>query len=72
MFIGSETKVNTENTTRGPLLITGGGKDNQAPPVLGKASLKKYNSSVISDFKLFEGVGHSLAIDSKWKEVARP
>ncbi len=69
-FAGSETKVNTENTTRGPLLITGGEKDNQAPPILGRASMKKYNSSVISDFKLFEGRGHSLIIDSGWKEIA--
>ncbi|MFK7770997.1 MAG: alpha/beta hydrolase [Saprospiraceae bacterium] len=69
-FAGSETKVNTENTKRGPLLITGGKKDNQAPPILGKASLKKYNSSVVSDFKLFEGRGHSLVIDNGWKEIA--
>ena len=69
-FAGTETKVNTQNTKRGPLLITGGEKDNQAPPILGKASIKKYNSAVISDFKLFEGRGHSLAIDSGWKEIA--
>ncbi len=69
-FAGSETKVNTENTNRGPLLITGGEKDNQAPPILGKASIKKYNSSVISDFKLFDGRGHSIAIDNGWKEIA--
>ena len=69
-FAGSETKVNTANTTRGPLLITGGEKDNIAPPILGKASLKKYNSSVITEFKLFEGRGHSLIVDHGWKEVA--
>lgn len=69
-FAGSETKVNTENTQRGPLLITGGEKDHQAPPILGKASIKKYNSAVVSDFKLFEGRGHSLIIDSGWKEIA--
>ena len=69
-FAGSETKVNTENTTRGPLLITGGEKDHIAPPILGKASLKKYNKSVITDFKLFEGRGHSLIVDHGWKEVA--
>lgn len=67
---GSETKVNTKNATRGPLLITGGEKDNQAPPILGKASLKKYDSSVISDFKLFENRGHSIAIDNGWEEIA--
>lgn len=69
-FAGIETKVNTNNTTRGPLLITGGSEDNQAPPILGKASIKRYNSSVISDFKLFEGRGHSLIIDNGWKEIA--
>jgi non-heme chloroperoxidase len=69
-FAGSETKVNTANKTRGPLLITGGEKDHIAPPILGKASLKKYNSSVISDFKLFEGRGHSLIVDHGWREVA--
>jgi non-heme chloroperoxidase len=69
-FAGSETKVNTENKTRGPLLITAGEKDNQVPPILGKASLKKYNSAVVSDFKQFEGRGHSLTIDSGWKDIA--
>ena len=67
---GSETKVNTANTTRGPLLITGGEKDHIAPPILGKASLKKYNSSVKTEFKLFEGRGHSLIVDHGWREVA--
>jgi non-heme chloroperoxidase len=67
---GSQTKVNTANTSRGPLLITGGEKDHIAPPILGKASAKKYNSSVITEFKLFEGRGHSLASDHGWKEVA--
>ncbi len=67
---GSETKVNTSNATRGPLLVTGGEMDHIAPPILGKASIKKYNSSVISDFKLFEGRGHSLIVDHGWKEVA--
>ncbi|HEY4328006.1 MAG TPA: alpha/beta hydrolase [Mucilaginibacter sp.] len=67
---GSETKVDTTNTTRGPLLITGGEKDHIAPPILGEASAKKYNSSVTTDFKLFEGRGHSLIVDHGWKEVA--
>ena len=69
-FGGSETKVNTANTSRGPLLITGGEKDHIAPPVLGKASLKKYNSSAITEFKLFESRGHSLIVDHGWKQVA--
>jgi non-heme chloroperoxidase len=69
-FAGIETKVDTSNTTRGPLLITGGANDNIAPPVLGKASAGKYNKSVVTDFKMFEGRGHSLIVDHGWKEVA--
>jgi pimeloyl-ACP methyl ester carboxylesterase len=69
-FVGSETKVNTGNATRGPLLITGGDKDHIAPPIFGKASMKKYNASVVTEFKLFEGRGHSLILDHGWKEVA--
>ena len=70
-FAGTETKVDTKNTTRGPLLITGGSKDNQAPPVLGKASMEKYDKSLITEFKLFENRGHSLVIDNGWKEIAQ-
>jgi pimeloyl-ACP methyl ester carboxylesterase len=69
-FAGSETKVNTENKTRGPLLITGGAQDHIAPPVLGRASLKKYNASVTTEFKLFQNRGHSLTMDHGWREVA--
>ncbi len=67
---GSETKVDTANSSRGPLLITGGEKDHIAPPILGRASAGKYNSSVVTDFKLFDGRGHSLIVDHGWKEVA--
>lgn len=66
----AETKVNTSNTNRGPLLITGGGNDHIAPPVLGQASAKKYNKSVVTEFKLFPDRGHSLASDHGWKEIA--
>ena len=68
-FMGSETKANTSNTSRGPLLITGGEKDHIAPSVLGRASLKKYNSSVITEFKLFQDRGHSLVVDHGWREI---
>jgi non-heme chloroperoxidase len=69
-FAGSETNVDTNNIKRGPLLITGGERDHIAPPILGKASAKKYKKSVVTDFKLFENRGHSLASDHGWKEVA--
>lgn len=67
----AETKVNTGNKTRGPLLITGGEKDHIAPPVFGKASVKKYSiSPAITEFKLFPNRGHSISIDHGWREVA--
>ncbi|AYB32997.1 alpha/beta hydrolase [Chryseolinea soli] len=69
-FAGNQTKVNTANTSRGPLLITGGEKDHIAPPILGQAALKKYPPSVKTEFKLFEGRGHSLIVDHGWKDVA--
>jgi len=69
-FAGSETKVNTGNINRGPLLITGGEKDHIAPPILGRASAGKYNKSVVTDFKLFAERGHSLASDHGWREIA--
>lgn len=69
-FFGSGTKVNTRNSTRGSLLITGGEKDNIAPPVMGRASAKKYPSTVVTEFKLFEGRGHSLIVDHGWPEIA--
>jgi pimeloyl-ACP methyl ester carboxylesterase len=66
----AETKVNTSNPNRGPLLITGGEHDHIAPPILGKASVKKYNDAVSTEFKLFTERGHSLIVDHGWKEVA--
>ena len=69
-FAGSETKVDTANLKRGPLLITGGERDHIAPPILGQASVGKYSKSVVTEFKLFEGRGHSLIVDHGWKEVA--
>lgn len=66
----SETKVNV-TATRGPLLITAGENDHLVPPVLSKAAFKKYSKSpTVTDFKLFPGRGHSLAIDHGWQEVA--
>jgi len=70
-FAGSQTKVDTANKKRGPLLITGGENDNIAPPVLGRASAKKYNAAVVTYFHLFSGRGHSLIIDHGWREVAQ-
>lgn len=67
----SETKVNTANATRGPLLITAGEKDHTVPPVLSKAAFSKYSKSpAVTEFKSFPARGHSITIDHGWHEVA--
>jgi non-heme chloroperoxidase len=67
----SPAKVNTKNATRGPLLITAGGKDHTVPAVISKQTLKLYRKSpAVTDLKEFPDRGHSLALDSGWRDVA--
>jgi non-heme chloroperoxidase len=70
-FPHSPAKVNTRNATRGPLLVTAGGKDRTVPRAISKATLRRYRkSSAVTDYKEFPDRGHSLTIDSGWREVA--
>jgi non-heme chloroperoxidase len=63
-------KVNTK-ATRGPLLITGGGKDHTVPEVVSRAAYHLYRKSpTVTDYKVFPDRGHSLTIDNGWREVA--
>lgn len=67
----SATKVNTENAGRGPLLLISGTADNTVPPVLVKSTLRVYSKSkAVTEYKEFAGRGHSLTIDSGWRELA--
>jgi pimeloyl-ACP methyl ester carboxylesterase len=67
----SPAGVDIANATRGPLLITGGTADHTVPLVSAKAAYELYGkSSAVTDFHEFEGRGHSLTIDSGWREVA--
>jgi len=67
----SPAKVDTANSTRGPLLITGGTADHTVPLVSAKATYGLYKkSSAVTDFHQFEGRGHSLTIDEGWRDVA--
>ena len=67
----SATKVNLENSRRGPLLLISGAEDHTVPPVLVRSTLKAYRkSSAVTEFKEFAGRGHSLTIDSGWRELA--
>ena len=68
---GSPAKVNTSNATRGPLLITGGGRDHTVPVAISKATVKRYRKSpAVTDYREFPDRGHSLTVDSGWREVA--
>jgi pimeloyl-ACP methyl ester carboxylesterase len=67
----SATKVNVANASRGPLLLVSGEKDNTVPPVMVRSNLKLYGKSpAVTEFKEFAGRGHSLVIDSGWRELA--
>jgi pimeloyl-ACP methyl ester carboxylesterase len=67
----SPAKVNTGNKTRGPLLLTAGGKDHTVPKAITTGTRKLYHKSpAITDFVEFPDRGHSLTIDSGWREVA--
>lgn len=67
----SQAKVNTDNSTRGPLLLISGTADHTVPDVVTRSTLKQYRrSSAVTDLRQFDGRGHSLTIDSGWKEVA--
>ena len=67
----SEAKVNTANQTRGPLLLISGKQDHTVPDVTTRSTLKRYrDSTAVTELRQFEGRGHSLTIDSGWREVA--
>jgi len=68
----SPAKVNTGNKTRGPLLITAGGKDHTVPHAISTATRRLYHKSpAVTDLKEFPDRGHSLTIDHGWREVAQ-
>jgi alpha-beta hydrolase superfamily lysophospholipase len=67
----SPAKVDTDNEGRGPLLLVMGGKDHTVPEVITKATAKQYrHSSAVTDLLEFADRGHSLTVDSGWREVA--
>jgi pimeloyl-ACP methyl ester carboxylesterase len=57
--------------SRGPLLIIGGGRDRTVPEAVSRAAYKLYRKATsVTDYKVFEDRGHSLAIDHGWMDVA--
>jgi non-heme chloroperoxidase len=67
----TEAKVDTGNPQRGPLLIISGEKDHTVPWAITNASYKQQKDNP-SPTEIVEipNRGHSLTIDSGWREVA--
>jgi non-heme chloroperoxidase len=67
----AETKVDTGNPERGPLLIFTGEKDHAVPPAMSNAAFKKQQRNPsVTELAEMSNRGHSLTIDSGWREVA--
>jgi pimeloyl-ACP methyl ester carboxylesterase len=67
----TETKVDTKNPERGPLLLIAGGDDNTVPPVMVEAAYKLQDRNPgTTRYVQIPGRGHSLTIDHGWREVA--
>ena len=67
----TEAKVDTKNPERGPLLIIDGEKDHTVPWAIANASYKKQqrNKESVTEIAKIPNRGHSLTIDSGWREV---
>jgi pimeloyl-ACP methyl ester carboxylesterase len=67
----SPAAVETINMDRGPLLLVMGGKDHTAPEAITRSTLKQYRySTAVTDLLEFPDRGHSLTVDSGWRDVA--
>jgi len=68
----SETKVDTGNPGRGPLLIIGGEEDHTVPLVLTRSQFRHQEKNPgITESAELPGRGHALVIDHGWQEVAQ-
>ena len=67
----TEAKVDSKNPKRGPLLIISGEKDHTVPWAIANASYKKQKRNKgVTEIVEIPNRGHSLTIDSGWREVA--
>lgn len=67
----SETKVDTKNPLRGPMLIIAGDSDNTVPLAITHATHKQQSKNPgVTEIVEIPGRGHSLTIDHGWREVA--
>ena len=67
----TEAKADTKNPDRGPLLIIDGEKDHTVPWAIANASYKRQKrNEAVTEITMIPNRGHSLTIDSGWREVA--
>jgi pimeloyl-ACP methyl ester carboxylesterase len=67
----TEAKADTMNPDRGPLLIIDGEKDHTVPWAIANASYKRQKRNPgVTEIEKIPNRGHSLTIDSGWREVA--
>ncbi len=68
---GAETRADTKNPKRGPLLIFTGEADHAVPPAMSRAAYKKQSKNPgVTEHVEMPNRGHSLTIDHGWREVA--
>ncbi len=67
----TQAQVDTLNHERGPLLIVSGQKDHTVPWAIASASFRQQQlNSGLTEIVEIPNRGHSLVIDSGWREVA--
>jgi non-heme chloroperoxidase len=67
----TEAKIDPTNPNRGPLLILDGEKDHTVPWAIANASYKRQRRNpALTEIAKIPNRGHSLTIDSGWREVA--
>jgi pimeloyl-ACP methyl ester carboxylesterase len=68
----TESKVDTKNPDRGPLLILDGEKDHTVPWAIANAAYKRQKPNPgITEIRKMPDRGHALTIDHGWQEVAQ-
>jgi pimeloyl-ACP methyl ester carboxylesterase len=68
----TEAKLDPKNPQRGPLLIIDGEKDHTVPWAIANASYKRQKrNQAVTEIVKIPNRGHSLTIDSGWREVAQ-
>ena len=67
----TEAKLDPKNPDRGPLLIIEGENDHTVAPAIAHAAFKRQrHNPAVTEFEKVPNRGHSLTIDSGWREVA--